>query len=189
MSPTRRRESTPRRSGANGVEVFLSIGSNLGDRLENLRQAVERLVGPVRGIRVSSVYETQPMYVVDQPPFLNVVVAGRTGLSPQGLLSVCLGIEAAMGRTREAAVPKGPRIIDVDILLYGRRVVSAPRLRIPHPLMGERQFVLVPLLELAPGLRDPVGGRRYAERLGELEDQGVYMFGPWEYTRGAPDRP
>jgi 2-amino-4-hydroxy-6-hydroxymethyldihydropteridine diphosphokinase len=147
---------------------------------------VDRLAGVLGGIRVSTVYETKPLYVAEQPSFLNIVVFGKTSLSPQSLLSCCLGIEQAMGRNRKDPVPKGPRIVDLDILLYGDRVVHTPTLEIPHPSMTERQFVLVPLLELEPDLEDPKTGEPYARSLAGLEDQGVYIFGPWEYTQGAP---
>ena len=165
--------------------MYLSVGSNLGQRLQNLRRAVRELSPWLVAIRVSSVYETRPMYVTDQPPFLNIAVSGRTDLSAGSLLSQCLRIEELMGRRRADHAAKGPRIIDLDILLYGETLLRTPELSIPHPRMTERQFVLVPLLELAPGLQDPATGRPYAESLTELEDQGVELFAPWEYTRGV----
>jgi len=161
----------------------------VGNRLENLREAVTRLGDFLKSIRVSSVYETRPMYVTDQPRFLNIALSGTTGLTPEELLRGCRGIEDAMGRTREKTRAKGPRVIDLDILLYNADIVDSQQLRIPHPLMHERQFVLIPLLELAPNIRDPRTGRALADRLSELEDQGVYILGPWQYTQDAPDRP
>jgi 2-amino-4-hydroxy-6-hydroxymethyldihydropteridine diphosphokinase len=173
--------------------VFLSLGTNLGDRISNLRRGVEGLRGQLLGIRVSSIYETEPMYVSEQPRFLNIAVAGTTSLTAGQLLHRCQEIERQMGRDRSRRQPKGPRVIDLDILLFGGEIIQTPELEIPHPLMNERRFVLVPLLELEPELRDPKTGNRYAESLAKLdrerEEQGVYIFSPWAYTGEAPDRP
>ena len=171
----------------NGNKVFLSLGSNLGDRLAFLSRAVSRLGQDLRELRVSSVYETAPMYNNSQPHFLNIVVAGLTRLSPRELLNRALAIEQALGRDRSAAAPKGPRPIDVDLLLYADRLLDEPDLRLPHPGMRERRFVLEPLLELEPELRDPASGRRLAEALSRLPDQGVDRVGPWDYTRSEPE--
>jgi 2-amino-4-hydroxy-6-hydroxymethyldihydropteridine diphosphokinase len=117
------------------------------------------------------------MYVEEQPKFLNMAVGGLCAVEPQELLRQILALELRMGRDRSQYVPKGPRIIDIDILLFGRRVIKEENLHIPHPRLKERQFVLIPLLELEPGLRDPQTGRPLAESLGTLDDQGVYIFG------------
>jgi 2-amino-4-hydroxy-6-hydroxymethyldihydropteridine diphosphokinase len=167
--------------------VFLSLGSNLGDRLAFLSQAVSRLGQDLRELRVSSVYETAPMYNTAQPRFLNIVVSGFTRLSPRELLDRALAIEEALGRDRAAGGPKGPRLIDVDLLLYSDRQIAEPDLKVPHPGMRERRFVLEPLLELEPELRDPADGLRLAEALDRLPDQGVDRVGPWEYTRCEPE--
>ena len=156
--------------------VYLSLGSNLGKRERNLAAAVEALGRFLEEIRCSSVYETRPMYVLEQPKFLNMVVAGLCAVQPSELLQRILAIELQMGRDRDNYTPKGPRIIDIDILLFGRRIVKQDDLSIPHPCLKERQFVLIPLLELAPDLRDPESGRPLAESLESLEDQGVYIF-------------
>jgi 2-amino-4-hydroxy-6-hydroxymethyldihydropteridine diphosphokinase len=170
-----------------GEQVFLSLGSNLGDRLGILRQAVLMLARDMRRLRVSSVYETAPMYNVSQPRFLNIAVAGLTRLSPRQLLVRALAIERELGRRREPGEPpKGPRPIDIDLLLHGGRIVSEPDLRLPHPGLRERRFVLEPLLELEPGLRDPASGLPLAEALSALPDQGVDRVGPWEYTQSLP---
>jgi 2-amino-4-hydroxy-6-hydroxymethyldihydropteridine diphosphokinase len=116
------------------------------------------------------------MYLEDQPKFLNMAIRGNCAIEPQELLRRILALEAKMGRDRSRYVPKGPRIIDIDILLFGRRVIKEESLTIPHPRLKERQFVLIPLLELEPGLRDPQTGRPLAESLESLEDQGVYIF-------------
>ncbi len=159
-----------------GETVYLSLGSNLGRREWNLTTAVEALGRILSNIRCSSIYETRPMYVVEQPKFLNMVVAGLCVLQPVELLRRILDIELQMGRDRASYTPKGPRVIDIDILLFGRRIVEQEDLSIPHPSLKERQFVLIPLLELQPDLRDPGSGRPLAESLRGLEDQGVYIF-------------
>jgi 2-amino-4-hydroxy-6-hydroxymethyldihydropteridine diphosphokinase len=156
--------------------VYLSLGSNLGKREQNLAAAVKALGLMLSEIRCSSIYETRPMYVVGQPKFLNMVVAGLCALAPTELLQRILAIELQMGRHRDNYAPKGPRIIDIDILLFGRRIVNQDELSIPHPRLKERQFVLIPLLELDPDLRDPESGHPLAESLESLEDQGVYIF-------------
>jgi 2-amino-4-hydroxy-6-hydroxymethyldihydropteridine diphosphokinase len=116
------------------------------------------------------------MYVVEQPNFLNMVVVGLCSLQPPALLQRILALELQMGRDRSSYIPKGPRTIDIDILLFGHRVVKRNDLSIPHPRLRERQFVLIPLLELEPDLQDPETGRSLAESLQTLENQGVYIF-------------
>ncbi len=133
--------------------VYLALGSNLGDRRANLRAAVARLVPGVVVERVSSLYETEPAYVVDQPRFLNAALRGRTALDPRGLLAHLKEIERDLGRT--AGRRFGARVIDLDILLYDDLGLTTEELTIPHPRMAERPFVLVPLAEIAPGLTPP----------------------------------
>jgi len=134
--------------------VYLSIGSNLGDREVNLREAVKRL-GAVGSItKVSSFYETEPVEVTDQPWFLNCAVELKTGKMPRQLMSALLQIERDMGRRRIRA--KGPRVIDIDILLFGSSVIALDELTVPHPAMHQRRFVLQPLAEIAPGVRHPI---------------------------------
>src|SRR5215472_14193892 len=128
--------------------VYLSLGSNMGDRAANIARAVAEL--GKRGVKVtqeSSLYETEPLEIREQPWFLNCAVEAETELSPRELMDVLLGIERSMGR--EKRVPKGPRVIDIDILLYGSEIVRAPGLEIPHPRIAERKFVLEPLAEIA----------------------------------------
>lgn len=134
-------------------QAYLSLGTNLGDRVANLRDALAALAAlPTTTITDwSSVYETDPVGYTDQPDFLNMVVAIQTGLSPHALLGACLGIEAALGRKR--SFPNAPRIIDMDLLLMEGVTSHHPELMLPHPRMWERAFVLVPLLEIAPSGR------------------------------------
>lgn len=146
------------------ARVYLGLGSNLGDREAHLRDAVRRLGRVVEILRISSVYRSEPVGYVEQPDFWNLVVEARTSLEPEALLRDVHRIEDELGRTRP--FPNAPRVIDIDVLLYDDVVVETPELTIPHPRMLERAFVLRPLAELAPGLRDPRSGERIAERLG-----------------------
>ncbi|MGA2130846.1 MAG: 2-amino-4-hydroxy-6-hydroxymethyldihydropteridine diphosphokinase [Bryobacteraceae bacterium] len=153
-------------------KVYLGLGSNLGDRADMLRQAVEALESPrLHVLRVSPVYETEPMDAPQQQWFLNQVVEAETDLFPLQLLHRAARVEAQLGRRRLA--PKGPRSIDVDILLFGNAVVETPALTIPHPRFRERRFVLAPLADLAGELRDPVTRRSVRELLGEIQGQVV----------------
>jgi 2-amino-4-hydroxy-6-hydroxymethyldihydropteridine diphosphokinase len=146
--------------------VYLSLGSNVGDRPANLGVAIDRLaeVGPMQA--VSALYETEPVGVRDQPWFLNCVVAVETEMTPRELLNLALAIERAMGRQRTRE--KGPRTIDIDVLLYGNRMVDEPGLKIPHPAMHERRFVLEPLAEIAPGVMHPTLKKTAHELLAQL---------------------
>jgi 2-amino-4-hydroxy-6-hydroxymethyldihydropteridine diphosphokinase len=147
--------------------VYFSLGSNLGDREQMLRQALERLAAPgLRILRVSSIRETQPEEVLDQPRFLNLVAEAETVLFPKQLLARVARIELELGRKRLR--PKGPRTIDIDILLYGDAIIESPELTVPHPRMAERRFVLEPLAELAPDLRHPATRRTVREMLASL---------------------
>jgi 2-amino-4-hydroxy-6-hydroxymethyldihydropteridine diphosphokinase len=134
--------------------VYLSLGSNLGDREGNLAAAIEKLRELGEVAAVSSCYETEPMEFVDQPWFLNCAVALKTELMPKQFLTKILVIEREMGRQRIR--PKGPRTIDIDILLFGNAVIHTPQLEVPHPAMHQRRFVLEPLAEIAPEVRHPV---------------------------------
>ena len=133
--------------------VYLALGSNLGDRRANLAAAVARLGEQVAVEAMSSLYETEPAYITDQPRFLNAALRGRTELAPLALLAFAKQIERELGRA--AGARYGPRVVDIDVLLYGDQTIDAPELTIPHPRMAERPFVLAPLAEIAPGLVPP----------------------------------
>lgn len=141
--------------------VYLSIGSNLGDRQQNLRRAFQALeTGAARLRNCSSIYETEPVDFAEQNWFLNCVAEVVTVLSPFALLVWLQGIEHRLGRRR--GLPKGPRIIDLDILLYGNRTLNSPTLVVPHPRMLERRFVMEPLREIAASLRFPFSHETHA---------------------------
>lgn len=152
--------------------VFISIGSNLGDRVENCRRAVRLLVGSGKAevVKESSLYETEPWGISEQGAFVNSVVEVRTALGPAELLGLLKGIEQEMGRA--PAVKWGVRIIDLDIVFYGTDVVEVEGLVIPHPRMHERAFVLAPLAEIAPGFKHPVLGKDVSALLEGLKDPG-----------------
>ena len=144
--------------------VYLSLGSNLGDREANLRTAIEKLGEFGNIAAISSFYETEPVEVTAQPWFLNCAVKLDTEKMPRQLISAILALEQSMGRQRKQQ--KGPRTIDIDVLLFGSSVIEIPSLTIPHPHLHERRFVLEPLAEIAPDARHPI----YKRSMRELRD-------------------
>jgi 2-amino-4-hydroxy-6-hydroxymethyldihydropteridine diphosphokinase len=154
-----------------GAEVvYLSLGSNVGARDQNLNAAIAALPGAgVQVLRGSSFYETEPVDYLDQAWFLNCVVEGKTELPPLDLLRGLRAIEARMGSKKSIA--KGPRLIDIDILLYGQETMDASELQVPHPRMTQRRFVLAPLAEIAPELRHPSWSGTVQELLAETPDK------------------
>ena len=162
--------------------IYLSLGSNLGDRAANLDRATEALsaIG-VRVLRRSSIYETEPVDFLAQPWFLNCVVEAETSLMPRQLLIELQAIERKLGSQR--IVPRGPRIIDLDVLFYGSAVIQGAGMEIPHPRLAARRFVLVPLVELAPQLRHPVLRATATELLAATRDRSVVRS--WQTDEGT----
>lgn len=161
------------------AEAYLGLGSNLGDRAHNLDRAVSLLERVAAPVVVSSVYETRPWGYADQPNFLNLACRVETALSPEELLGAVQAVEVLIGR--EPTFRYGPRLIDVDILLYGDRIIDTNDLRVPHPSLFERAFALAPLAEIAPELVHPELGLSVRELLARLpgaEREGVSIVGP-----------
>ncbi len=165
--------------------VYLALGSNLGDRLANLSRALQALSSYAAVQRVSPVVETDPWGVLDQPDFLNQVAEADTDLPPLELLAGLKEVERSLGR--QPGVRYGPRLIDVDILLYGGLCAELPGLSLPHPRMTERAFVLVPLAALAPHALHPPTGRTIAELLQAVDARGVHTYTPPDGVRIPPD--
>jgi len=165
--------------------LYLSLGSNVGDRAKNLQDAMAAL--PDSGIalqKVSSIYETEPVDLREQPWFLNCVVEAQTELAPLDLLHALRNIEARMGSKK--LVTKGPRLIDLDILLYANEIIDTPELQVPHPRMHLRRFVLVPLAEIAPRLRLPGTGLTPHQMMARVADKSeVRAFTAGQQTSHA----
>ena len=151
--------------------VYLGLGSNIGDRANHLRRALEQLEAPdLRIVRTSPVYETEPVEYTKQPWFLNQVAEAQTELFPLQLLARTARVERELGRVR--GIAKGPRAIDIDVLFFGRALVRTAKLKIPHPGIAERRFVLIPLADLAPDLRHP-GTRKTVREMLEAAPPNV----------------
>lgn len=158
------------------VTVYLGLGSNMGSRKGNLDRGLELLSQRVQLGQVSSIYDTAPVGNTQQPRFLNLVCQVNTRLAPMGLLTLAKGIESKLGRTLHER--NAPRPLDIDILFYGDQIIETPKLVIPHPRLEERDFVLVPLAEIAPELVHPVSSKTIRELLQELKKgtQGLFKL-------------
>jgi 2-amino-4-hydroxy-6-hydroxymethyldihydropteridine diphosphokinase len=156
------------------ARVYLALGSNLGDRERHLRLARESLAPDVRVIRASTIYETPPWGVTEQPSFLNQVLLAESDLPPRALLHFLKERERALGRV--PTFRYGPRVIDIDILFYDDILLESPDLVIPHPRIPERAFVLVPMAELAPEFRHPALGKTMQELLDAVDSRGIRPF-------------
>ena len=154
--------------------TFIALGTNLGDRLENLRRARQALSPEATIVAESPIYETPPWGYLDQPVFLNQVVEAQSELSPQELMTHLKRLERTLGRI--SGTPNGPRMIDLDLLFYDDLRLETPTLTIPHPRMVGRGFVLVPMADLAPDLRHPVFGTTIAEMLQACDLQGIVRY-------------
>ena len=165
-----------------GELIYLSLGSNLGDRAANLQRAMAALpeIG-VRILRRSSIYETEPVDFLAQPWFLNCVVEGETSLEPRQLLDELQKVERKLGSKK--LVPRGPRIIDLDVLFYEAGMIQERGIEIPHPRLADRRFVLVPLVELVPEFRHPVLGKTAVELLAATQDRSAVRI--WQPPHGA----
>ena len=154
------------------ITTYIALGTNIGEREENLRAALDYL--PDVGVdirRVSSIYETEPVGYLDQDWFLNAVLEGQTELDALDLLRAVRVIEARMGSHK--TIPNGPRLMDLDVLLYGNETLDTPELQVPHPRMLERKFVLVPLAEIAPTLRHPSWRAGVTQLLANTRDRSA----------------
>ena len=160
--------------------VFIALGTNLGDREENLRKALACLESFVHLLACSGVYETPPWGFTDQPWFLNMAVEGDTSLSPADLLTRLKQLEKDLGR--EPGFRFGPRLIDLDILFYDNLILKTAELEIPHPRLEERSFVLAPLADLAPDFQHPVTGRTVLQMLKEVDTSAIRYFGSLDCT-------
>ena len=163
------------------IKVYLGLGSNMGDRRNNLERALQLLSQKIKLVLVSPIYDTAPVGNICQERFLNLVCEAITSLSSVELLAFIKEIEVDMGR--QPGYPNSPRPIDIDILFYGEQIINTPELIIPHPRLTLRAFVLIPLADIAPDFVHPVGGKRIKQMLKALKISPNDVV-RWENTRG-----
>lgn len=154
--------------------IYLLLGSNVGNRAENLQTAIQSMPPRVHVLRTSRVYQTAPWGYLDQSDFLNQALEAETDLTPLELLNYVKEIEKRMGR--HTVIHYGPRLIDIDILFYGDEIIDLPQLSIPHPMLHERAFTLVPLAELAAEFRHPKLGKTIQELLDGISTEGITLY-------------
>ena len=165
--------------------IYLGLGTNLGDRLRNLQKAISSLSPVMSVTAVSPIYQSDPWGVTDQPPFLNLCVEATTNLNPQTLLHYLKNLEAELGRQK--TIKWGPRLIDVDILLYDDKIVETDSLTIPHPFMAERAFVIIPLADIAPDLYHPVCHKTIAELKTAVDQSTLHKISDTISLSGTKD--
>ncbi|MBV6397467.1 MAG: Bifunctional folate synthesis protein [Anaerolineales bacterium] len=165
-------------------DIFIALGTNLGDRPANLTNALASLPPDFERVRSSRIYETPPWGHTDQPAFLNMALHARTDLGPSESLARLKQIEVEMGR--EQTFRWGPRLIDLDILFYDDLVIDSPPLAVPHPRLHERAFVLVPLMDVAPDLTHPVLGQSIRQLLTAVDPSGITLFADKNQTTVTP---
>jgi 2-amino-4-hydroxy-6-hydroxymethyldihydropteridine diphosphokinase len=158
------------------ARVFLGLGSNIGNSALTIHAAFSELAKFLLEARLSRLLCSRAMYVEDQPDFINAAMVGETDLSPHLLLAAINGVEARLGRDRNHELSKGPRTLDIDILLYGDLILRDSDLILPHARLKERRFALQPLVELDSRLVDPESGERYSRILESLPPQGIYLL-------------
>jgi 2-amino-4-hydroxy-6-hydroxymethyldihydropteridine diphosphokinase len=170
------------------ADVFLGLGSNLGDRIGNIREALGLLdnSGKVKVLSLSSLYETEPVGVTNQPEYVNCVAQVETILDPHSLLNILKAVEAGMGRKPNMHL--GPRVIDLDILLYDEIDLESLELVIPHSRLKSRRFVLEPLLEISPQVSDPITGKPFSDFMADVLSQKIKQIAPADEVWHGPGR-
>lgn len=176
--PDRRESPRGRDRGASPTRIAVALGSNLGDRHRHLELGRAGITRFLEEVRCSSIYETEPHGIREQPRFLNACCSGRSRLAPETVLGRLQEIERAAGR-RPGGARHGPRVLDLDLLLYGDHVIDRSELRVPHPRLVERPFVLIPLAEIEPGWVHPETGDTVGEIAEGVSAEGVERYGGW----------